>query len=52
MYESLGILIPVSLCVVLCMAGVIYWSIFSGQFENLDKNSTSILEDEDGSFSE
>lgn len=46
--ESLYLLIPLSIVLVLAIAGLLVWSVLSGQFEDLDSEGRRILdEDED-----
>lgn len=44
--ESLYLLIPLSIVLVLAIGGLLAWSVMSGQFENLDAEGKRILEDE------
>ena len=46
--EILYILIPVSVMLVLAILGVLWWSIFSGQFEDLEKEGLRVLQINDG----
>jgi len=45
--ESLYLLIPVSLLIVLAIGGVLAWSVLGGQFDDLDAEGRRILEDDD-----
>jgi cbb3-type cytochrome oxidase maturation protein len=45
--ESLYLLIPLSIVLVLAIAGVLVWSVLSGQFDDLDFEGRRILDDED-----
>ena len=45
--ESLFILIPMALVLVVLIAAVFWWSTTSGQFENLDKAARSVIDDDD-----
>ena len=45
--ESLYLLIPLSIVLVLAIAGLLVWSVLSGQFEDLDSEGRRILDDED-----
>jgi cbb3-type cytochrome oxidase maturation protein len=45
--ESLFLLIPLSLLLILLLAWILHWSIKSGQFDDLDGPGQSILMDED-----
>jgi len=47
MLESLFLLIPVSIFFVLLIGVALWWAIFSGQFDDLDAASKSILLDDD-----
>jgi cbb3-type cytochrome oxidase maturation protein len=47
--ESLYLLIPLSVVLVLLIGGVLAWAVMSGQFEGLDDEGKRVLdEDEDG----
>ena len=41
------LLIPVSVVIVLAIGAVFWWAIASGQFDELDRESRSVLQDED-----
>jgi cbb3-type cytochrome oxidase maturation protein len=45
--ESLFLLIPLSLTLVVLLAWILHWSIKSGQFDDLDGPGQSILMDDD-----
>lgn len=45
--ESLYLLIPLSLLLVLCIAGILYWSVKNGQFDDLEGPGHAILMDDD-----
>ena len=45
--ESLYLLIPLSVVVVLLIGGVLVWAVVSGQFENLEAEGRRILDDSD-----
>lgn len=45
--ESLYILLPLSLVLVVLIIGVLWWSISSGQYDSLDRASVEILMDQD-----
>ncbi|MDR0587418.1 MAG: cbb3-type cytochrome oxidase assembly protein CcoS [Burkholderiales bacterium] len=45
--EILWIMIPVSLFIVLVMGGIFWWSVKSGQFDDLDGPAYRILVDDD-----
>jgi cbb3-type cytochrome oxidase maturation protein len=45
--ESLYLLIPMSLVVVAVIVLILYWAVKSGQFEDLEGPSHSILMDDD-----
>ncbi|HLS17701.1 MAG TPA: cbb3-type cytochrome oxidase assembly protein CcoS [Paenalcaligenes sp.] len=47
MFESLLLLLPISILFVLVIGVVLWWAIFSGQFEDLDSAGKSILRDDD-----
>lgn len=45
--ESLYLLIPLSVVLVLGIAALLVWAAMSGQFDSLDREGRRILEDED-----
>ena len=45
--ESLYLLIPLSVLLVLLIGGVLVWSVMSGQFEDLDDAGNSVLDEQD-----
>lgn len=45
--ESLYLLIPLSVVLILAIAGLLVWAAMSGQFESLDDEGRRILEDDD-----
>ena len=47
--ESLYLLIPLSVLLVLGIAGLLVWAVMSGQFEDLDAEGRRILDDRDES---
>ena len=51
MFESLLLLLPISILFVLLIGVVLWWAIFSGQFEDLDAAGKSILQDDDSADS-
>lgn len=44
--DSLYLLIPLSVVLVLAIAGVLVWAVISGQFEKVDEAGARILRDE------
>lgn len=44
--ESLYLLIPLSIVLVLAIGGVLVWSVMSGQFEDLDAEGRRILDED------
>ena len=44
--DSLYLLIPLSLVLVLAIGGLLAWSVLSGQFDDLDTEGRRILDDE------
>ncbi|GAA5157537.1 cbb3-type cytochrome oxidase assembly protein CcoS [Viridibacterium curvum] len=47
MESSLAILIPVSLVLVFVIGGVLWWSVRSGQFEDLEGEAFRVIMDDD-----
>jgi len=47
MESSLAILIPVSLLLVFAIGGVLWWSVRSGQFEDLEGEAFRVIMDDD-----
>jgi cbb3-type cytochrome oxidase maturation protein len=45
--DILYLLIPLSVVLVLGIIGVLSWSVFSGQFDDLEQQGERILEDND-----
>ena len=45
--ESLYLLLPMSLVVVGLTAGLLWWAVFSGQYDDPDEDARSILTDDD-----
>ena len=45
--ESLYLLLPLSLVFVALIGGVLWWSIFAGQYDDPDSAGQSILSDDD-----
>jgi len=45
--ESLYLLIPISLLIVLLIGAVLAWSVLGGQFDDLDREGRRILDDSD-----
>ncbi|MEI6114586.1 MAG: cbb3-type cytochrome oxidase assembly protein CcoS [Burkholderiales bacterium] len=45
--ESLYLLLPMSLVVVGLTAGLLWWAVFSGQYDDPDEAAQSILTDDD-----
>lgn len=48
--ESLYLLLPLSLVFVALIGGVLWWSIFAGQYDDPDGAGQSILSDDDKSI--
>lgn len=46
--ESLYLLIPLSIVLVLAIGGLLVWAALSGQFDGLDEEGRRILDDDDG----
>jgi cbb3-type cytochrome oxidase maturation protein len=47
--ESLYLLIPLSVLLVLLIGGILVWAVMSGQFEQLDEAGERILRDDEES---
>ncbi len=45
--EILYLLLPLSLAVVAMIGGVLWWAVFSGQYDDPDAAANSILQDDD-----
>jgi cbb3-type cytochrome oxidase maturation protein len=45
--ESLYLLIPLSVVLVLLIGGVLAWAVMSGQFEELDDVGRKVLDDDE-----
>jgi cbb3-type cytochrome oxidase maturation protein len=45
--EILYLLLPLSLVVIVFIGAVLWWAVFSGQYDDPDQASRSILEDDD-----
>ena len=45
--ESLYLLIPLSVALVLLIGGVLVWAVMSGQFEELDDAGQRVLDEDD-----
>lgn len=45
--DSLYLLIPLSIVMVLAIGGLLAWSVLSGQFDDPDSEGRRILEDDD-----
>lgn len=45
--ESLYLLIPLSVVLILAIGGLLVWAAMSGQFDSLDDEGRRILDDED-----
>lgn len=50
--DSLFLLLPISLLLVLIIGVALWWAIFSGQFDDTQQAATSILEDNDDTHSD
>jgi cbb3-type cytochrome oxidase maturation protein len=44
--DILYLLVPLSVLIVMAIIGVLAWSIFGGQFDDLERQGERILEDE------
>jgi len=45
--EFLYLLLPVSMLFVLMIAALLWWAVFSGQYDDPEQDGKSILEDDD-----
>lgn len=45
--EILYLLLPVSMIFVLTIAAVLWWAVFSGQYDDPEQSGHSILDDDD-----
>ena len=45
--DAFFLLIAISVVFVIFIGGVLYWAALSGQFDNIQRNASSILEDND-----
>ena len=45
--DSLYLLIPLSLVLILAIGGLLVWAVVSGQFEDLDREGRRILDEQD-----
>ena len=45
--ESLYLLIPLSVILVLLIGGILVWAVMSGQFEELDDVGSKVLDEDD-----
>lgn|GEM_PF-317046 len=50
--ESLYLLLPLSLVFVALIGGVLWWSIFAGQYDDPDAAGQSILSDDDNTIAD
>ncbi|PJX26369.1 cbb3-type cytochrome oxidase assembly protein CcoS [Advenella sp. S44] len=41
------LLVLLAFLFVMCIGGVLYWAVMSGQFEDTDQNANLILQDQD-----
>jgi len=47
---ALDLLLPLSLLFVLAIGVALWWAIFSGQFDDVERLGTSILQDDDAAL--
>jgi len=47
--DILYLLVPLSVLIVMAIVGVLAWSIFGGQFDDLERQGERILQDENPS---
>ncbi len=50
--ESLYLLIPLSIVLVLAIGGLLVWAVMSGQFDDLDAEGRRILDEDDSPAAE
>lgn len=46
--DILYVLVPLSVLLVLAIIGVLAWSVYSGQFDDIEQHGERILADDDG----
>jgi cbb3-type cytochrome oxidase maturation protein len=46
--DILYLLVPLSIVLVFAIVGVLAWSVYSGQFDDVEQQGERILEDDDG----
>jgi len=49
--EILYLLLPLSLLIVALIGAVLWWAVFSGQYDDVEPEGLSILADDDRTFS-
>lgn len=45
--ESLYVLVPLSVLLVIAIGAVLWWAVMSGQFEDIEREGQRILDDHD-----
>lgn len=49
--EILYLLLPLSLVIVALIGALLWWAIFSGQYDDIERDGLTILQDDDQTFS-
>ncbi len=49
--EILYLLLPLSLAIVALIGAMLWWAVFSGQYDDTEQAGLSILQDDDHTFS-
>jgi hypothetical protein len=49
--EVLYLLLPLSLAIVVLIGALFWWAVFSGQYDDAEREGLAILQDDDHTFS-
>jgi cbb3-type cytochrome oxidase maturation protein len=49
--EILYLLLPLSLVIVALIGALLWWAVFSGQYDDVERDGLTILQDDDQTFS-
>lgn len=49
--EILYLLLPLSLVIVALIGALLWWAVFSGQYDDVERDGLAILQDDDQTFS-